>query len=219
MLFTLGVTALWSATEIVSGPALPVAAFSLTGYATVLLWRNCVGVCGGAVAMNAALLYHRQVKVIDIILARILLEIAGATVSFIALSVLFISIGWMRPPAYPGEVLLAWILFSWFSAGLAMTIGLATSMNSLLKNLWHPVTYLMFPLSGAAFMVEWMSPGMQRIALYIPMVHGTEWLRAGYFGDAVRTSFDALYFISWCMALTLSGLFMARHVGAKAEAL
>jgi ABC-2 type transport system permease protein/capsular polysaccharide transport system permease protein len=43
MIFTLGVTALWTATKSLHGSDLPIAAFALTGYSTVLLWRNMPG--------------------------------------------------------------------------------------------------------------------------------------------------------------------------------
>lgn len=48
MLFTLGVTALWTATKSVHGSDLPIVAFALTGYSSVLLWRNMPGRCIGA---------------------------------------------------------------------------------------------------------------------------------------------------------------------------
>ena len=65
MLFTLGVTALWTATKTVHGSDLPIVAFALTGYSSVLLWRNMPGRCIGALWQNLALLYHRNIKVLD----------------------------------------------------------------------------------------------------------------------------------------------------------
>ena len=40
MLFTLGITALWTSAGLAHGSTLPVVAFALTGYSSVLLWRN-----------------------------------------------------------------------------------------------------------------------------------------------------------------------------------
>ena len=59
--------------------------------------------------------------------------------------------------------------------------------------LWHPAAYLLFPLSGAAFMVDWLPTGMQKFVLLLPMVHGMEMLREGYFGSAVATHYDVAY--------------------------
>lgn len=82
MIFTVGITILWNATGATHGSNLPISAFALTGYSTVLLWRNMPGRCSMAVTPNLALMYHRNVKVIDIFIARILLEVVGNTASF-----------------------------------------------------------------------------------------------------------------------------------------
>ncbi|MEG2974628.1 MAG: capsule polysaccharide export ABC transporter permease, partial [Comamonas sp.] len=81
MLFTLGVTTLWTLADMAHGSSLPIVAFALTGYSSVLLWRNMPSRCIGAVGPNLALMYHRHVKVVDIFAARLLLEVAGATIS------------------------------------------------------------------------------------------------------------------------------------------
>src|SRR6476646_10992212 len=98
MMFTLGVTALWTLTKAVHGSNLPIAAFALTGYSSVLLWSNMPALCIGAIEPNLSLMYHRNVKVIDIFLARLILEGGGATISFVVLSVVFISVGLIMPP-------------------------------------------------------------------------------------------------------------------------
>ena len=92
MLFTLGVTTLWTLVNIRHGANIPICAFAVTGYSSVLLWRNMPNRCVGAIEPNLALMYHRNVKLIDIFAARILLEVAGATTSFIVLSIFFISL-------------------------------------------------------------------------------------------------------------------------------
>ena len=56
MLFTLGITALWTFAKSVHGSNLPIAAFALTGYSAVLLWRNMPSRTIGAVEPNLALM-------------------------------------------------------------------------------------------------------------------------------------------------------------------
>ena len=69
MLFTVGVTFLWTATELMHGSDLPIVAFAITGYSSVLLWRNMPTRCIGALTPNLSLLYHRNVRPIDIYVA------------------------------------------------------------------------------------------------------------------------------------------------------
>jgi len=71
---------------------------------------------------------------------------------------------------------------------------------------------LLFPLSGAAFMVDWLPQNLQHWILLIPMVNAVEMLREGFFGDVVHTHYDAGYMAIVCLVLTLVGLFLSRGV-------
>ncbi len=218
MIFTLGVAALWTAAGLNHGSALPIIAFAITGYSSVLLWRNCATRCSMALEQNKGLLYHRNVRVIDILLTRSLLEIGGATGSFAILSAVFIGIGWMPVPEDPLVVLGGWALLMWFGTCMGLIIGGATAFSDIAEKLWHPSAYLLFPLSGAAFMVEWLPPALRDWVLVLPMVHGVELLREGYFGHTVRTHYSIEYMACICLAMTLVGLLLTREAGRRLEA-
>jgi capsular polysaccharide transport system permease protein len=217
MIFTLGVTALWAGAGMHRGTELPVVAFALTGYSSVLLWRNCATRCAMAIPPNMPLLYHRNVRVLDLFITRIVLEVTGATISFFVLSAIWISLGWMNPPSDVLLVLFGWGLLAWFGSALGLVIGGGTAHSELIERLWHPAAYLIFPLSGAAFMVDWMPSRFQEIVLWVPMVHGTEMLRDGFFGSTVRTHYSVEYFALSCALLMLTGLILVREAGRRIE--
>jgi capsular polysaccharide transport system permease protein len=217
MLFTLGVTTLWVAAGLHLGSPIPIVAFAVTGYSSVLMWRNSASQAAGAVAQNKPLLFHRNVQVMDVLLTRILLEIGGATASFIVLSLLFIFVGWMPPPVDLLQILSGWLMLAWFGASLALLIGAGTAFSRIVERVWPPAAYLLFPLSGAAFMVDWLPAGMQKFVLLLPMVHGTEMLREGYFGNVVVTHYDAGYMASCCLVLSLVGLYLVRQASRRLE--
>jgi len=217
MIFTLGVATLWTVSGMNHGSSLPIVAFAITGYSSVLLWRNCSNRSVMALEQNLPLLFHRNVKAIDVFLTRSVLEIAGATGSFAVLATFFILIGWISPPVDPLQVLFGWFMLAWFGTALALVIGAGTAYSDVVEKLWGPASYLLFPLSGAAFMVDWLSPGFQKVILVLPMVHGVEMLREGYFGNAVRTHFDVGYMAMCCLMLTLLGLYLVRDAGLKVE--
>jgi ABC-type polysaccharide/polyol phosphate export permease len=215
MLFTLGIVALWTLSQAQHQSQLPIVAFAVTGYSSVLLWRNMPGRCIGGVGPNLALMYHRNVKVLDVFFARLLLEAAGATMSFMVLSLLFWFVGWMDLPEDPLTVLLAWFLLAWFGASLALLLGSLAERSDLLEKFWHPAAYLLFPLSGAAFLVDAFAPRVQAFLLWIPMVHGVELLREGWFGSTIRVHYDVGYLAGWCAALTLLGLAQVRDISRR----
>lgn len=217
MLFTLGVTTLWTAAGLHRDSPIPIVAFAVTGYSSVLMWRNSANRASGAIAQNKPLLFHRNVRVIDVLLTRTALEIGGATGSFIVLSTLFTFVGWMPLPKDPLEVVCGWLMLAWFGASLALLIGAGTAFSEIVERLWHPAAYLLFPLSGAAFMVNWLPVDMQKFVLLLPMVHGTEMLREGYFGNVVATHYDLGYMASCCLLMSLAGLYLVRQANRRLE--
>jgi ABC-type polysaccharide/polyol phosphate export permease len=212
MMFTLGVAALWTATKSVHGSDLPIIAFAITGYSSVLLWRNMPARCIDAVEPNRSLLFHRNVRVFDIFFSRILLEAAGATSSLLVLSLFFIFIGQMQVPEDILQVVGGWLMIAWFGASLAIFLGAASEKSEIVHKLWHPLSYLMFPLSGAAFMLSALPQQAQDILIYLPMLNGTEYLREGFFGSQIVAIYDMGYMLTCNMALSLMGLSILRVV-------
>jgi ABC-type polysaccharide/polyol phosphate export permease len=218
MLFTMGVAGLWAAAGMNHGGGIPIVAFAITGYSSVLVWRNTVNRCSSAIQANLNLLYHRNVRMIDVMVTRIVLEVAGASGSFVVLSIFFMASEWISPPVDMLQVLFGWLMLVWFGASLALTMGALTSYSHVVERLWHPAAYLLFPLSGAAFMVEWLPPAFQKTVLLIPMVHGVEMVREGFFGNTVRTHYDVAYMATCCLVLTLTGLFLTHDAARRVEA-
>jgi len=215
MIFTLGIAALWSAIKADHGSNLPIVAFAITGYSSVLLWRNAVSRCIGGIPQNANLLYHRNVRVMDVFTTRILLEVAGATASFMILTLVFFAVEQIRPPVDPLTMIAGWAMLAWFGAALAILIGSAVTFSELIDRIWHPASYLLFPLSGAAFMVDWLPPAGREVVLLLPMVHCLELIREGFFGDVVRTHHDMGYVATFNLVLTLVSLFMMRAAALR----
>lgn len=217
MLFTLGVAGVWTAAGLHKESGLPIIAFAITGYSTVLMWRNTVSRCNAALNQNLSLLYHRNVQPIDVIAARIILEMSGATASFSVLSVFFIAIGSIHVPDNLLKVAAGWLMLAWFSASLGLLMGAATAYSEFIDRVWHIVAYLLFPLSGAVFMVDWLTPNVQKFVLLLPMVHGVEMIREGYFGNLVKPHHDMAYMAACNLALTLSGLLLIRRAADRLE--
>jgi capsular polysaccharide transport system permease protein len=219
MMFTLGVAALWSLMKADHGSSLPIVAFAITGYSSVLMWRNTVSRCIGGISANTNLLYHRNVRVLDVMVTRVLLEMTGATASFIVLTAVFLAIEWIEPPRDLFLVLAGWTMLAWFGTGLALLLSSAAALSEMVDRFWHPTSYLLFPLSGAAFMIDWVPRDFAEIVLWLPMIHAVELIREGFFGDVVRTHYDMGYMATCNLVLSFAGLvclrLAARQVGEK----
>ena len=217
MLFTLGVTTLWSLVKATHGTSLPITAFAITGYSSILLWRNCTNRVVKAIEVNLSLMYHRNVRVLDVFMARIILEIVGATTSMMVLTITFSAMGWMNFPVDILTAIFGWLLLAWFAFALSLVVGAASERSEVVERVWHIFTYLLFPLSGAAFLVDWLPKAFQEAILWVPMVHGTEMIRHGYFGSSVRTYENPTYMILCNSVITLIGLALVRETGRRVE--
>lgn len=213
MIFTVAIAGLWTLVRAHTVSSLPIIAFAVTGYSSVLLWRNMPSRCMHAIEANQSLMYHRQVKLFDIYISRLLLESAGVTLSFVALTLVFMALGLMAEPENALQVLFAWLLLTWFGMSLALTIGPLGERYPIVEKIWFPASYILFPLSGAAFILDSVPPGVRELLLYFPMVHGVEMLREGYFGSVFRSYYDVTYLAVTSAVLTFIGLAQVRIAG------
>lgn len=212
MIFTMLIAVVWSAIRISHFEAISIVAFAVTGYTTILLWRNMPSRCMGAIEPNRALMFHRPVKMLDVYLSRILLEATGTTMAFVFLIVFFIVLGRMDFPVDPLQVTIGWFMLAWFGLGLALTIGALSERTAIIEKIWAPISYISFIFSGAIFLVDMLPPVAQKFILWLPMIHGVEYLREGYFGPVVPFHYDLFYMSLWNLGLTLFGLSQVRYV-------
>lgn len=215
MMFTLGITVLWYSMGLNHNSNLPIMAFALTGYSTILLWRNMPNRVVMAVSANLALMYHRNVRVIDLFASRLLLEFISVTSSFMGLTTLFWISGFMDPPEDILGLCGAWLMTAWFGAALAMFLGALGERSELVEKLWHPIAYILFPISGAAFIADAIPEGAREKMLLIPMVHCTEMIRESFFGSKIVAHYSLGYLFSWNMCLTILGLSIERKLSRE----
>lgn len=215
MLFTVGVTLLWTAFESTHGSDLPITAFAVSGYSSVLLWRNMPSRCIMAIEPNLSLMYHRQVKVIDIYLSRLLVEAGGASLSFVILTLFFSFMGWMDLPEDVLKVIWGWLMLAWFGSSLGILLGALAEETELVEKLWHPVSYFLLPVSGAAYIVDALPKNFQEIVLLLPLVHGVELVREGFFGSKIVAHYDMGYLTAINLGLSLLALALTRRISRK----
>ncbi len=210
MLFTIGVAALWYALDLHHGSKIPIVAFALTGYSTVLLWRNMPNRVTKAVTANLGLMYHRNVRVIDLFISRMGLEFVSVSSSFIFLTVIFWLTGFLDPPENLIGLTFAWFITTWFGMSLALFLGALGEKSELIEKIWHPLAYLLFPLSGAAFLADALPPAIRETYLFVPMVHCVEMVRESFFGSKIVAHYSIPYIVGWNLALTILGLSLER---------
>lgn len=217
LLMTLMILLLWGAARANQYSDLNIIAFTLTGYPLAMMWRNVSNRAIGAISANASLLYHRNVRVLDTIFARMLLEIAGATIAQIAIVGVLILIGWIPTPADVFYMLMAWLLMAIFAIGLGLVICSIAFKVEAFGKIWGTFSFVMLPLSGVFFFVSSLPQQAQQYVLWMPMVHGTEMFRQGYFGASVITHESISYIVLCNLVLLLLGFIMVNDFSKGVE--
>ena len=210
MLFTLAISGLWSLGDLHAFGGIPVIGFGITGYSSVVIWRNATNRCSSAIEPNLGLMHHRNVKVIDIFISRVLLEIIGATASITVLTIFFATIGAMQWPQDIMLILCGWLLLCWLAFAMGCFVGVVSEYWKFFGRVWRVVNHILFAVSGTFYMVDWLPRDLQTASLLLPMVHGVEMVRHGYFGQLVPTHEDPTYFVMANLFLTLVGLALVR---------
>lgn len=205
-------TALRSAGVSLQVPIVPLA---LTGWTSLLLWRNMTSRCIGAVEANLSLLYHRPVTMLDVYIARVTLEFLAITTAFATLGIGLYAMDWATAPEDALQVLWGWLLLAWFGAALGWTIGGLSEKSPVVGNLWRPVSYLLMVTSGVFFLADTLPENVRDILLWLPMLNALEYVRDGWFGSLFRAHYSISYIITCNLLLTFAGLSLIRQVGTN----
>lgn len=217
LIMTMLIVLMWKFVRASNYSSLNIVAFMITGYPVAMMWRNASNRAIGAIAANQSLLYHRNVRVLDTLLARMILEIFGATVAQVVIMAGLIAIGWIDMPADPFYMLLAWLLMAWFAIGLGLVICAIAFHFDAFGKLWGTLSFILLPLSGALFFVYSLPQQVQHYALMVPMIHGTEMLRNGYFGGLPPTFESPGYLVLCNLVLTFIGLLLVKNFSKGVE--
>ncbi|RXR28344.1 ABC transporter permease [Sphingobium fluviale] len=215
MIFTIGITIFWTFTKAAHGSDLPIVPFAITGYSSVLVWRNIPGRLSNAVLPNVGIMHHRNVRLIDIYFARLLLETSGVSMSFLFLTLAFWVVEWTALPEDVLQVLSGWLLLNWFGWSMGLLIGSLSEQTEIIEKIWHPATYFLFPLSGAAFIADALPPAFRDFVLWLPMVHCVEYIREGFFGSAFVAHYDLGYVVTCCCVMSVAGFLNVNYVANR----
>lgn len=200
-----GIILLWTVLYPAGKHGVSVAAFVISGYLPLTLWRHLIGT-PRLMSGNFGLLYHRRMTVFDVIVARSLTEIAGVSAAGLVVFFLLLSVGaidWIEDASL---VLAGWLMMCWLGFGMGCLIAGLSEKSEVIENLIQPTQYLLLPVSGVFFMVSWLPKSAQDYALLVPLVHAYEMFRAGFFGRAVETHYSMAYVSLWAILLTTLGI-------------
>jgi capsular polysaccharide transport system permease protein len=163
-----------------------------------------------ALPMNRPLLYFPRVKIIDVFVARGLLETAnGMAVAGVVLLVLFLATGEFEPRDPAG---IMWAVLLTIYVGIAW--GAYNSLIAHLFPFWAMVFNLFFPLiwmaSGILLNVHGLPAPFQRYLAFNPVLQCIEYIRYSYYEGYPSDILDPAYAFWFATCLLASALLFER---------
>jgi capsular polysaccharide transport system permease protein len=189
-----------------------VVAFVASGYIPLTLFRHAVSRSTRIFTVNGSLLYHRQIKILDFIFVRFLIEVIGSMMAFVFIAAILNAINEFPVPADFGLLFIGWATYCMFTFSLCLVLAPLSELSDVLEKLLPVTIYVMIPFSGTFNMVSWLTPNVQQFMLYSPFVSPMELIRAGIFGDRVHAMWDLTVPVGSSIILTLIGLTMCRRI-------
>jgi capsular polysaccharide transport system permease protein len=212
LLFAVLVGIMWRSLHGPEEHGVSVVAFIASGYIPLTLFRQSMIRATRVFSVNASLLYHRQIKILDFIFVRFLIEAIGAMMAFTFIAIVLMAMNEFPTPADIGSLLAGWFLYCLFTFSLCLVLAPLSEMSDVLEKLLPVTTYVMIPFSGTFTMVSWLAPQVQPFMLYSPFVSAMELIRQGIFGESVHAMWDITVPISASAILTVIGLTLCRRV-------
>ncbi len=187
--------------------------FMASGFIAFNMFRNILNGSQGAFKANKGLFNYRQVKPLDTIIARVLLEIFMTSI----IVLMFVFIGFFFQYNIEAENLLmvflgyVWLMLFSFSVGLVVAVG-----NTFFLSIGKIVSILSFGLlifSAVFYPIISLPPEAQDILLYNPLVHFMEMIHGYYIYELDDRFVDYRYMVLW----TITPLFMGIWLYIKLE--
>ncbi|AWN44523.1 ABC transporter [Methylobacterium durans] len=187
------------------------ALFFATGAVPCLIFQYVSREVMKAVMMNRPLTYYPQVKVFDVVLARIIVEIVTGFLGLLVVCAILVAFGIDPRPAD------AIIAVGGYCAAILLGIGIGTINVGIISFFpawimgYQLFSIAMYILSGVMFLPQYLPPEIYHVLKYNPATQIIEWVRLGYYPN-LGAQVDYYYVILFALFSLTIGLLLERFV-------
>ena len=189
---------------------MPTVPFLATGFMPYLLFRETSGRGMHAIEANRGLLFYPQVRPLDLVLARVVLEAVTNVLAFAIIVVVYNAYTEQFEINNPLQVLLGLGLAAGIGAALGLTLCAASVFSALIERLHGPLIRPLFWFSGLMYPTGQLPLRYREALTYNPLVHAVELTRVGYFRGYRADHVNPAYPLMWIVALAFLGLTLER---------
>lgn len=188
------------------------AVFLALNFTAFNMFRSIVNRSMGAFTANRGLFIYKQVKPIDTIIARSMVEIFITGIIIIIFTMIGFYFHYDMNVKNLELVALGYLWLIVFSFSTALCLAIA---NTFIASVSKIVGFLMYALMFASalfYTVDMLSPELQTIILYNPITHFSEMIHGSYFHTLEVKHVDYHYMFIWTISLLFIGLWFYRKL-------
>jgi len=185
---------------------LEVGPFYITGYCGYMIFRANVNRAPSIIDSNRTLLFHKNVTLVDLVLARCVLEAMAVLMAMYILLAATTAASLGHLPDRPLLIFAGVGLMFWLTTALAMILCALSEFTTMPERLTHPITYLIIPISGMFYRIEWMPEVVRKYLGWFPVPQIIELIREGEWSGLSSSYLNVPYLVGCCAVLTLLGL-------------
>lgn len=187
-----------------------------SGLLSYYLFRRTAGQCASAVGANLALYTYRQVKPVDTVLSRGLLEgvlmLLVSVVVFCGLALVGVPLQLHDPLGVMTSLLGLWLL----GVGWGLAASVATELVPEAGNLLNLVLMPLMLISGAIFPLSAIPHPWREWLMWNPVAHGIEGVRAGLSGYYHHVpELNTAYLQGFALVLLFLGFALQRRFSSR----
>lgn len=187
MLLCVGVTSIWMLLKPGFEKGVVVSALVFTGYMPLTLFRHISNFGVQIFRRSSLLFFHRPISILDLFWSRVVLEFTATSTAFLVVYVALLGFGFVDPVYDWSLCLLGWMTMAYIATATSLLFAVTTEIYEWSERIVQPFQYLLIPLSGTFFIVEWLPETVRSIIWYNPLIHVYETIRAGFIGPSLTT--------------------------------
>ena len=185
--------------------------FLASGFVPFNMFRAILNSSAGAFIANKGLFNYKQVKPIDTIIARALVELFLSVIIvmiFLAIGI-FLKMGDIFPENIP-MVFLGYLWLWLFSVALGLLVAVGNTFFMSIGKIVSIATFGLMLLSAVFYPIVSLPPAAQQILLYNPLTHFMEMIHGFYLVALDDRFVDYRYMLLWTILPLFMGLWLYR---------
>lgn len=188
----------------------PIIPFLATGMMPFLLFRETVSRAVAAIDGNKGLLFYPDIRPLDLVAARVVLEVVTNVVVFaLIMGTLALVEGQLRVGSWL-TLLLGLFLASGLGAGIGLVFCGLSTFSKAAERIMGPLLRPLFWISAVFFSSNSLPPVARDLLLWNPVLHAVELAREGWFPGYHPRYVNASYPLAWILVLLFFGLTLER---------